>query len=295
VTGPEAALAACRFLHDGSAMLVGGASAYLAGLAPARLARDIERRLRRAGMVAIAIAVATAAAALPIESAALGEGWGDALDPAKLAGVLSTASIGTPWLVQIGGALGLAAAASLPSRPRTVAVSLAAALVLASLAFTGHAVMQTGPIGVAHRLNDAVHVLSAAAWLGALLPLLLVLRRLDSCEHRCEARLALSRFSTAGHVIVLLILLSGVVNTALVLGRPPTDWSSPYQALLAAKIIVVIAMVGLATANRYVFVPRLATDRAAGLAAIRRTTLVELALAFAAVALVSVFGILDPA
>jgi putative copper resistance protein D len=69
--------------------------------------------------------------------------------------------------------------------------------------------MQDGWPGVAHRVNDAVHVLSSGAWLGALVPLLIILWRVDIRE----ADLALRRFSTAGHVIVALVIASGVIDT----------------------------------------------------------------------------------
>jgi putative copper resistance protein D len=263
-------------------------------LVPERLAVDVERHLRRAGAVAIALAVATTVAVLPIETAEIGDGWSAALDPATIGGILATTTIGTPWLIQAVAAVALVAASIFSRRNRSAAIAFASAFVLVSLAFTGHAVMQQDAVGVAHRLNDAVHVLCAAAWLGGLVPLLLVLRRFDCPEYRREAHLALGRFSTAGHVIMPLILVSGVINTALVLGRWPIDWSSPYQALLAAKIAVVVTMIALATANRYVFMPRFVADRAHALVAMRRATIAEVALAYAAVALVSVFGIFDP-
>ena len=57
---------------------------------------------------------------------------------------------------------------------------------------------------------------------------------------------------------------------------------------------VVAVMVALALANRYIVVPRMAGDPAA-IAALRRATLAEIALGFAAIALVAAFGTLDPA
>ena len=91
------------------------------------------------------------------------------------------------------------------------------------------------------------------------------------------------------------MLVSGVVNTMLVLGRWPTQWSSPYQAMLAAKIAVVAVMTGLAIVNRYHFVPRLAGLPDDSLRAIRLVTIVEIVLGVVVVGLVSVFGMLEPA
>jgi putative copper resistance protein D len=80
----------------------------------------------------------------------------------------------------------------------------------------------------------------------------------------------------------------------LVLRRWPTDWSSPYQAMLAIKIGLVATMTALATVNRYLFVPRVGEERARAITDIRRGTIAEIALGLAVVGLVAVFGMLDP-
>jgi copper resistance protein D len=74
----------------------------------------------------------------------------------------------------------------------------------------------------------------------------------------------------------------------------PTNWSSPYQAMLACKIALVAAMVCLAIVNRYVFVPPMTRDIAQAVQAIRRAIFVEIALGLGVVALVSLFGMLEP-
>lgn len=69
--------------------------------------------------------------------------------------------------------------------------------------------------------------------------------------------IALRRFSMAGHLAVALVIATGAANTALILGKLPVNQTSPYQLLLAAKIILVFAMSAIALINRYVFVPQL--------------------------------------
>jgi copper resistance protein D len=294
VISPGVALAACRFLHDTSAMLLWGAFAYLATLVPRDLAWHVGRRLQPARVVAIALALATTAAALPVKAALIGDGWPDALDPTTLRAVLFETSVGGAWQAEAAAALLVAAALAVSAPYSQAATALAAGLLVASLALTGHAVMQEGWLGLAHRINDAVHVLSAGAWLGALVPLLLTLAALSDPARRGAAEMALRRFSTAGHVAVALVILSGMINTILVLGRWPTDSSSPYQAMLAAKIALVIAMVCLAIGNRYRFVPRLAAHRPDAVRAIRSGTIAELTLGLGVIGLVSVFGMLEP-
>ena len=240
------------------------------------------------------MAVATTAAALPLETALIGEGWPAALDPTTIREVLFETSVGRAWQAQAVAAVLLGLTLAAPPGRRPTATALASGLLLAGLALTGHAAMHEGWLGVGHRFNDAVHVLSGGAWLGALVPLLPILRALGDPEQRRDAETALARFSTAGHGVVALVILSGVINTILVLGRWPTDWSSPYQAILAAKIALVAAMVCLAIGNRYGFVPRMASHRADAVRAIRTGTIAEMALGLSVIGLVSVFGMLEP-
>ncbi len=292
---PEAALAACRFVHDAACMLLWGASSYLAALVPRDLARDVGLRLRPFRIGAAAVAVLTTAAMLPIDVAGVGNGWGDAVDPATFNAVLLETSVGYAWLVQAMAALLLILAFAAPVRLQPGVTAGAAGLLLATLALGGHAAMHEGWLGVAHRLNDALHVLAGGSWLGALIPLLLVLRRLDSAEWRDEAIIALHRFSTAGHGAVALVIATGVANTFLVLGRWPIDPASPYQLLLAAKVALVATMTILAVANRYAVVPRMASDRVAAGRFLRLATVAEIGLGCGVIALVSLFGLLEPA
>lgn len=291
---PDVALIVCRFLHDMAAMLVWGGAAYLAVLVPRRLASEVARHLAQPGLVAIAVAVATTAAALPIEAALLGDGWRDALRPEGLSGFLLETAAGTAWMVQAALALLLLAMLTLQGRDRRKGIAIVSAALLASIALTGHAVMHDGRLGMVQRLNDALHVLSAGAWLGALVPLVTILRALSLPALAADAATALRRFSVAGHIAVALAILTGAANTLFIVGHPPTDWSSPYQALLAAKIAVVGVMVALALANRYTLMPRM-DGEAVAVTALRRGTIFEIALGVAAIALVAVFGTLDPA
>jgi putative copper resistance protein D len=228
-----------------------------------------------------------------LETAFIGDGWIDAVDPSALHDVLSATSFGWAWQVE-GVAVLLLLASLVTARRRPRAIAVTSGLVLASVSLTGHAVMQAGWLGIAHRVNDALHVVCAGAWLGGLVPLVAVIAALGDSDHEPDAELALRRFSTAGLIVVPLIIASGIINTALVLGRWPTDWSSPYRSLLALKIVLAATMIGIATANRYQFVQRLAQHGPAGHRALRTGAVVEIVLGLCVVALVSVFGMLDP-
>lgn len=293
---PETALAICRFCHDASAMVLWGAYGYLAALVPRDLAETVGHHLAVFRLCAVALAVLGTAAILPVEVALVGDrGWHDVFDPATVRSVLFETNVGSAWLVQAAAALLLAGTMLVPPGMRTAATATGAGLVLASLASTGHAAMHEGWLGILHRLNDATHVLAGGAWLGALVPLLLILKGLNNPSHRCGAGIALRRFSTAGHAAVALVIATGVANTALVLGRWPSVWSSSYQDMLSAKLGLVLVMTVLALVNRYAIVPRIGGARDASLRALRRATLAEIVLGIAVVGLVAVFGLLEPA
>ena len=60
------------------------------------------------------------------------------------------------------------------------------------------------------------------------------------------------------------------------------------------KVALAFGMVALALMNRYAIVPRLRARGAAAIADLRRLTIAELGLAAGVLALVSLFGLLDP-
>jgi putative copper resistance protein D len=276
---PAGALIVCRFLFDAAAIWLWGASAYLLFVVPAGLARHIDQVLRPARAVAIAFAVAATAAMLPLRAATIGNGWEDAFSPEMLHGILLETDVGRGWIFQACATVFLMAASSLRVHRRR-AQTVGAALLLISLTASGHAAMNSGWLRIAHRLNDGLHLLAGGAWLGALVPVLLILPMLGAGRFQSEARLALMRFSAAGHVAVALVIASGIANMLLIVRTVPFDWSVRYQLLLVAVV------------NRYVFVPRLARDPS--LHALKACILVEIGLGSAIVGLVAWFGTLEP-
>lgn len=291
---PTTALQLCRFLHDASLMLLWGACAYLSLFVPKTLADIVWRMSARWFFLIAVIAVTTLLAALPATTANIGSGWSDALDAGMTHDVLFDTTVGLAWQAQALAALIMAGAFLLPERRRRHGLAFGAGLGLACLSLTGHASMLEGWMRQAHRANDILHVLTGGGWLGALVPLIPILRLLGRPECRAEAGLALRRFSNAGHVAVALVILSGIVNTMLILKRLPTDWSSPYQLLLALKIALVAGMALLAIVNRYVFVPWIGRNPGRALQALRLGSIAEIVIGIVVIGLVAVFGMLEP-
>jgi putative copper resistance protein D len=292
---PATALILCRFVHNASTMFLWGAFAYLALLVPKPLALETGQRLCTARTGAIILALTSTLLALPLQAGAIGQGWSDAINIATIRDVLFETSIGRGWSFQAAAALLLIPALVLPLHKAHAIAAAASGLLLLTLALTGHAAMQDGWIGFAHRFNDMVHVLAGGAWIGALVPVMLILGKLRQPALHANAQRALMRFSTAGHIAVALVIASGVINTLLILGQFPTDLSSPYQALLLIKIVLVILLTALAIINRYVFVPRIRFDEANAVQAIWHGTLVEIVLGIVVLGLVAWFGMLEPA
>ncbi|RUL98009.1 copper homeostasis membrane protein CopD [Rhizobium chutanense] len=290
---PETAYIGCRFFFDIAALYLWGSSAYLWLLVPASLSGNIWARQYWLRAVAVACVIAATVLALPLRSAILSEDWAHAFDVDAIRDVLSGTTIGTAWMWQAAGtaALFLAYLAA-PTRLRAATMTIAAGFLLAGLAAGGHAAMNTGWLRALHRGNDIIHVLAGGAWCGALIPVALILPQLSDRRAGRDATRALVRFSTAGHVAVGVVLISGVANMFLIIGGFPLDWSVAYQLLLSLKILLVLSMTGLAIFNRYVLVPKL--SRSHGAAALRIGTMVEIVLAFAVVGLVAWFGTLEP-
>jgi copper resistance protein D len=244
--------------------------------------------------VAIVVAAITTMAWIGLEAAQMGDGWIDGVNPGVLADVLLDTAFGRVWQWRLGLALVLVGALAFRRHDRWAFVVPVSALLLASLGLTGHAIMQSGQVGALHRINDALHLLAAGAWLGGLLPFILCLGQFDHPQLRSEVGVTLRRFSGVGHFIVALVVLTGVINTALTLGAWPIDLSSPYQTMLAIKIAIVAAMIAMALFNSYVLAPRMTNETGLALQALKIDSIAEVALGTTVLALVSAFGILAP-
>ncbi|WP_176596005.1 MULTISPECIES: copper homeostasis membrane protein CopD [Sphingobium] len=172
-----------------------------------------------------------------------------------------------------------------------VAIALPAAIAAATLAWSGHAAASEGLAGSAHRIADALHVLAAAGWFGALLALLHAV--LSGRETGRTARM-LERFSLFGTIFVATLIATGAFNAAMIVGvaQLPVLLHSLYGWLLLAKLALFGVMLLLAAANRWWLTPKL--ERNGGLAHLRLSLLAETSLAILILGLVAALGTLDP-
>jgi copper resistance protein D len=139
-----------------------------------------------------------------------------------------------------------------------------AAVLLASLAGTGHAQIEEGWIDLVHVGADAAHLLAAGAWLGGLVPLgfILLNHSIGGGEPILDVDRILLRFSSMGYVAVATLVASGLINSWFLVGSVSSLLTIPYGQILLAKAAFFAAMLALAAANRFLLVPRMIEARA---------------------------------
>ncbi len=177
--------------------------------------------------------------------------------------------------------------------------ALLAAALAASLAWAGHAAATEGLDGTVHLASDALHLVAAGAWLGALWPLSILLGRAREAGDPASAAIAYQatrRFSILGMSSVAAILASGVVNTYEILGVEVFSLRTEYNRLLLAKIGLFGAMAAIAAVNRQRLTPRLSDerDRTRAMQQLRLNSLTEAGLGLLILAIVAVLGRIPP-
>ncbi|AEA63007.1 copper resistance protein D [Burkholderia gladioli BSR3] len=172
-------------------------------------------------------------------------------------------------------------------------------MVLGSLAWGGHAVVDDGRRGVLHLMADLVH-LAAAIWLGALGGFAIQLAA-GGVTHIETLVRTLAQFATVGSAAVAALIATGMVNTVMVVGWPSVGFpDSSYGRVLLVKLVLFCAMLGLAASNRYRLAPGLEArlrsgDSSGAMASLRGSLLLELVCAMVLLLLaVAVLGVREP-
>jgi putative copper resistance protein D len=306
-----------RALHFGATMMVTGGVFFLAFIAePAFRAVDDTRlatlvRVRRATMawIGLAVTVLSGAAWLVLQSERMSElSLAEVFSQGAVWTVLLETDFGYAWMVRFVLA-GLLAALLLrlgPSRrtrshPRhTAAVGVSAGLV-GTLAWAGHAAAGSGTEGAIHLTADILHLVAAAAWFGALIPLALVLHaahRNPADTSVAIARAAVLRFSPLGIASVGTLVATGAVNTWVLAGSVPALVGTAYGQLLMAKVALFLVMLSFGAINRLWLTPRVVQEpnapAAQTLRLIERNSLIEAGVATIIIVIVGLIGTLPP-
>lgn len=224
-------------LYVGLFVGVGGAfySGWIAATSPVRSTRAALRVTLQAGLVAAVLSVGLQGVdvlGIPLSGALRWQTWQSGLfGPYGLTVGIAAASL----------LFGLAAISRSGSVARWCA-ALALAATGCALGASGHAAT-AGP-ELATRPAVFLHAVSAAFWVGALLPLATALRRGDG-------RAELLRFSTAIPLPLIVLVASGTFLAVIQLQRLDALWTTAYGSILLWKLGAVLVVLLLAAANRW--------------------------------------------
>jgi copper resistance protein D len=268
-----------RAFHLASTLLLAGtimfrcfvAAPVFRTKASGALEDDVAARLTRMVWAALAVAMLSGSAWLVFVAAEVaGSSAADAVSDGVAWIVLTQTAFGDAWMLRLGMASLLTVLLVLP-KPNPgfafasdVVGALLAAALAASLAWAGHAAATEGLDGTIHLASDAMHLVAAGAWLGALWPLSILLDRARQAAGPPSSAIAYQatrRFSTLGMISVAAIVASGAVNTYEILGIAVFSLGTDYNRLLLAKIGLFAAMIAIAAVNRRWLTPRLADER----------------------------------
>ena len=262
--------------------------------------------------IGLAVSVASALAWLSLLSMRIADKpWDEVVTDGTVWIVLSQTQFGVAWELRLMLAAALAACLLWQRKTNQgriatdlrVSACLLLAAYLAALAFAGHGGEGLGGERMIHLAADALHLIAAGLWLGALVPfalLLIYLRRLEGEGWVSAAAAIGNRFSTLGILAVGILLASGTVNASFLLNGMNSLIDTSYGRLLLLKIVLFAFMLGVAGINRQHLLPQL-RDHAAQkgnsstVHRLVRNSLVEIALGLAIVLIVGTLGVMPPA
>jgi putative copper resistance protein D len=309
-----------RALHFAATLTVAGVAffavlivepAFRRADCEAKLRVSLRRRLAWVAWPALALTVLSGAAWLLVVAQSMSDRpLPEVFSEGVLWIVLLQTSFGRAWLARFVLACLVAAvfAPLLSTRDaksvwiKAAAVALTAGLA-GSLAWAGHGVGGSGVEGYIHPAADFLHLVAAAAWVGMLVPLALLLTTAGGdATSVAVARIATVRFSNFGIASVGALLLTGSINTWYLAGSIPALTQTDYGRLLLAKVALFLTMVAIAAVNRLLLTPRLAQSRqninaaaaTDALRRLRRNTLLEVAIGAIVIAIVAVLGVTPP-
>jgi copper resistance protein D len=306
IDGP---LVVTRTIHFAAAAISAGALIFRAAVAEPALRSTppatavVRAQIRLTASIGLAIAVASGVVWFQLQVAAIsGLPFGEAMTLDVLSTVLNETQFGLVLKVRLVLAIILAACLAYDRFAPARWLALGSALgFIAAIAWTGHAGSTLGELGNLHLAADALHLIAAAAWIGGLAPLTLLL----AAGRRNQAWASLARdvaqrFSTLGIVSVGTLLVTGIVNAWILVGSIHALIVTGYGQLLLLKLVVFAIMLGFAATNRFWLTPQLAlsSKNEPQLEAVRqltRNSVIEIALGLTIFAIVGVLGTLHPA
>jgi putative copper resistance protein D len=309
-TESDGLLIVIRATHFAAAAVTAGALIFRAVVAEPAARRVRPERatfaspVRSVAWIGLAVTVSTGAIWLHLQTMRMaGLPFGDALSRDALGTVIGETQFGQASAIRLVFALILASFLVFDRVLVLRWLALASALGLAAgIAWTGHAGSTPSDLGNLHLAADILHLWAAAAWIGGLVLLallLIVARRQHDAAWRAFELDAIRRFSTLGIVSVATLTLSGVVSAWILVGSWRGLVVTDYGRLLSIKLVVFAAMLTFAAVNRFWLTPQLGSP-APGLERdafrrLTRNTLIEITLGLAVFVIVGALGMQHPA
>jgi putative copper resistance protein D len=216
-----------------------------------------KRRVRRSiGILVIASAIGSGAKILILAGSMNGSFAGSVAG--GFAGMVLRAGEGRALYVRL---IGLALCAlAMGGRSRLQAPALLGAIIASSsFALVGHIY---GLHSAAAGLLLGLHLVCAAFWLGALAPLMMITQDGNPAQIAGAA----ARFGKLALWGVAVLLLAGAGQLWTLMREAPdlwNFWNSDYGRMMAAKLLVVAILLGIAAFNKFQLTPRLAAERQA--------------------------------
>jgi copper resistance protein D len=305
-------LVAARAVHFASTAMLAGLLLFVLFvgepvLRKASCGATFRGRLLGIGWASLAVSLASGMLWLVLLAFDVGgHSWRALISANVLPTLLTETRFGNDWLIRWGFSALLAVCLyrfhrerGWRSRGEGWAGALLGAGLMASLAWAGHGSGDSGDWGRLHVAGDALHLVAAGAWIGALPPLVLLLawaQRIAGEHSIAMAAEATSRFSLLGIVAVSTLLATGILNSLFLVGSLPRLFGTDYGRLVLAKIGLFAAMLSIAAVNRFRLLPLLSGQTSGpALRRLRRNGLIETGLGFLVLAIVGVLGTMPPA
>jgi putative copper export protein len=249
-------MALLRGLHLATMVSLLGTAAFTVWMlsAVAEPPAALRRRLYRLCQVSGTVAILAGAAWFVLQTAAMADvgSWPALLDALPV--VALHTRYGTIMLARLLLVLVAAVLGRLETKRGTYLILVLSAVALGLQGLIGHAGATAGATGHELVISEALHLLAAGLWLGALLPLWLSVQALSSTQ----AAILCERFTPMGLACVLVLAGTGLAQGMDLIGSLPGLFGTSYGHIALLKITLFLIALVLALLNRLWLTDRLA-------------------------------------
>jgi putative copper resistance protein D len=226
-----------------------GAALFATTLMAPVIEGPIERRVRSVMRLSLATALPIGLAWLALEARSMAGARTLAETVAAIPEVLFHTSFGYVLASQGFAIAGALAAMAILRWPSLLALGLAGLAVLLEAGHSHGFAMADNAL----LLSQALHLLASGAWLGALIPLLIVVRDTSLAT----AALAARRFATLGSISVAVLVTTALYQGLVLSGGLRGLTGTAYGGVLLTKAAIFALLLAFAAVNRWRLTPAL--------------------------------------